>query len=188
MNFITKLTISADLDTMRSDLETTLEKCPWPLEDIHLKTPGNQIGLRCRPTSADPYLDASGGLYDKTKHKFIAKESDFSEFNDLVNPYTKSKLTELAEIEKINLGRVRYMRLMPKTGLSIHHDWEVRYHYVLHTNEHSLFGEYNNNSDTKALCYHIPADSYFYKVDTTRDHFVYNGGWEPRIHLVVCAA
>jgi hypothetical protein len=44
------------------------------------------------------------------------------------------------------------------------------------------------DSDVSAKCYHIPADGYFYKVDTTKDHFVYNGGWEPRIHLVICEA
>ncbi len=43
-------------------------------------------------------------------------------------------------------------------------------------------------NELSAKCYNIPADGSFYRVDTTKEHFVYNGGWEPRIHLVICSA
>jgi hypothetical protein len=75
------------------------------------------------------------------------------------------------------------MRLMPKTGLSVHADSSVRYHFVLKTNPHAYIA---HTFQAGALCFHIPADDTFYKVDTTKHHFVYNGGHEPRIHLVVC--
>jgi hypothetical protein len=78
------------------------------------------------------------------------------------------------------------MRLMPKTGLSIHADVEQRYHFVLNTSPAALFGEYIGDADLAAKCYHLPEDGHFYHVDTTKPHFVYNGGWEPRIHLVIC--
>ena len=80
------------------------------------------------------------------------------------------------------------MRLMPKTGLTVHADFEMRYHYALVTNPNAFFGEKGGENDVAATCYHIPADGNFYRVDTTRHHFVYNGGWEPRIHLVICRA
>jgi hypothetical protein len=80
------------------------------------------------------------------------------------------------------------MRLMPKTGLSVHADFECRYHYVLETNKYAYFGEAVNDNELSAKCYNIPADGSFYRVDTTKEHFVYNGGWEPRIHLVICSA
>jgi hypothetical protein len=35
------------------------------------------------------------------------------------------------------------------------------------------------------VTYHLPCDSSWYKVDTTQTHYVYNGGSEERIHLVV---
>ncbi len=186
-DFITKTNYTADLEKMKEDLDRLLAKYPWPSEDIHRKMPGNQIGLRHRPGAEDQFLDASGGLYDKTLQKFTAMESDFSEFNSLAGEYTKEVLNKLAELEGVTLGRIRYMRLMPKTGLSVHPDFEVRYHYVFETNKYAFFGDATIDGDIKARCYHIPADGHFYKVDTTREHFVFNGGWEPRIHLVVCA-
>jgi hypothetical protein len=39
---------------------------------------------------------------------------------------------------------------------------------------------------TTSVCYHLPADGIWYKVDTREVHWVYNGGEEERIHLVVC--
>ncbi len=187
MKFITKTNCTADFNLMKSDLDTLLIKYPWPVEDIHKKTPGNQIGVTHRPGAEDPYLDAMGGLYDKATNTFIAKESDFSEFNSNVGTYTQQAIKDLAAREGITLGRIRYMRLMPKTGLSVHPDFEARYHFVLETNQYAMFGDATPDDDLCAKCYHIPADGHFYKVDTTRPHFVYNGGWEPRIHLVVCA-
>ena len=54
-----------------------------------------------------------------------------------------------------------------------------------------LFRSFNTNNDEylgiKANCYHLPMDGQWYKVDTTKTHWVYNGGDSPRIHLVVCA-
>jgi len=109
----------------------------------------------------------------------------FTEWVKEVPEYTKNKILELAEVEGINIGRVRYMRLLPKTGLTVHRDFEQRYHYVFDTNPNSFFG-FKTHGDVSAECYHMPQSEFFYKVDTTLDHFVYNGGWEPRIHLVIC--
>jgi len=187
MDFITKTKYTADIDLMRKDLNNLLDQYPWPQEDIHLRIPGNQIGIRHRPGAVDQFLNSAGGLYDKATQTFIAKESDFSEFNELTGAYTKKMLEDLAAKEGFTIGRVRYMRLMPKTGLSVHPDFEMRYHYVFETNKYAYFGDSTVDNDVKAKCYHIPADGHFYKVDTTREHFVFNGGWEPRIHLVVCA-
>lgn len=187
-DFITKTKHTADIHLMKKDLDNLLLEYPWPREDIHLKLPGNQIGIRHRPGANDQFLDASGGLYDKVSKTFIAKESDFSEFNDLAGDYTKQVLEDLASKEGFKLGRIRYMKLMPKTGLSVHPDFEVRYHFVFETNKYAYFGDSTVDGDIKAKCYHVPADGHFYRIDTTREHFVFNGGWEPRIHLVVCAA
>lgn len=187
MNFITKTEHVADFTKMKEDLDRLLVEYPWPELDIHKRLPGNQISIRHRPGAKDQFLDATGGLYDKDTKTFTAKESDFSEFNDLAGAYTKQVLEDLAAKEGFTIGRVRYMRLMPKTGLSVHPDFEMRYHYVFETNKYAYFGDSTVDGDVKAKCYHVPADEHFYKVDTTREHFVFNGGWEPRIHLVVCA-
>lgn len=180
---IRKTTVSVDLEQMKKDLEKVLSIQPWPeVVDV-----GNQIGIRHRPNAGDPWLDAHGSLYDKQLQKFIAVETDFSVWNKDAPNYTKTVIEQLAQQENFTIGRVRYMRQPPKRGLSVHRDIETRYHLVLKTNPFAFFG-FTQPGPVTAQCYHIPDDGYFYHADTTLEHFVYNGGWEERIHLVICAA
>ena len=187
MTFIKKLEITADTEIMLAELNELLKTTGWPEEAVinGRGYPSNQLGVTYRPGAELPWLDATGSLYNKHLQKFIGEEKDFTEWNP-IGPYTLETLNRLSVLENIKFGRVRYMRMMPKTGLSIHTDAEERYHFVLETNKHALFGEYTGDEDVAAKCYHIPACGHFYKVDTTVPHFVYNGGWEPRIHLVIC--
>jgi len=192
MNFITKLDFTVDLEKMREDLDDLLVHRPWPEEDFVRKFPGNQLGISYRKGAQDPWLDAQGNLWDNEKKCFVSEESDFSEINSLVGDYTKSVLKRLEEVENTKLGRIRYMKADSKRGLSVHKDFDVRYHFVLYTNPYSYFIEdFARTGKTEEIvgnCYHLPADGYCYKVDTTRNHTIYNGGWEPRIHLVICKA
>jgi hypothetical protein len=188
MKFITKTESSCDLEKIKQDLNSVLSIYPWPNMTPEKLMPGNQIGLTHRPNAEDVWLDSSGSLYDKKLKEFVGAESDFSLWNPHTPTYTRQVLEALSIAEKTKFGRIRFMRLMPKTGLSIHADFEKRYHLVIETNTNALFGEKVVDDELAAKCYHIPADGYFYKVDTTKDHFVYNGGWEPRIHLVICEA
>lgn len=188
MKFIEKLDFTADIEKMREDLNALLQQISWPEEDIHKKLPGGQLGITYRPGAENVWLDASGSLYDKEAGKFISTESDFTEMNPLVGSYTQEILKQLSYYTGKKFGRIRYMRQQSKRGLSIHRDFEQRYHFVLYTNPNALFGETVNDNELAAKCYHVPANGHFYKVDTTRDHFVYNGGWEDRVHLVICEA
>ena len=176
--FIKKIELTADGDLMRSGLDSVLTMTQWGTE--------NQIGLSYRPGANNLWKDCVGSLYDRETGLDIANEQEFTELNSNVPEYIQSKLEELATLENIKLGRIRIMRLMPKTGLSVHADTSVRYHYVLQTNPHAYIAHTFHAGNVSALCFHIPADNNFYKVDTTKHHFVYNGGQEPRIHLVVC--
>ena len=186
--FIKKIDFSADLEKMSYDLNELIKEIGWPERQVidGKIIPANQIGLTYRKDSNYPWIDASGNLYDKESNTIISKESDFCYWNTLPSSYTKEIIESLSEKEKTKFGRIRYMRSMPKTGLSIHSDFEKRYHYVLETNKDALFGERVDDEHVVAKCYHIPSDGNFYKVDTTRPHFIYNGGWQPRIHLVIC--
>ena len=148
----------------------------------------NQISLKHRPGAVDQWKDGIGSLYNKETKSDIAKESEFTEYNDLLPNYTKSLLIEFSKFIGKDLGRVRFMRQEPKRGLSVHKDTSIRYHLVLSTNQNAFFGFKTGNAAIPAVCYHIPADNQFYQVDTTKEHFVYNGGWEERIHLVICPA
>jgi hypothetical protein len=185
MNFIEKINISVDLEQAQKDLNELLEYHPWPPEDFVRKSSGNQIGVSFRPDAANPWLDADGSLIDKQTGEILGKESDFTEINPFLPSYTRTILNQLSKQQDTRFGRIRYMRLMPKTGLTIHSDTERRYHLALETNPFALLGEYTGGGAMAASCYHIPADGHFYYINTVKPHFVYNGGWEPRIHLVI---
>jgi hypothetical protein len=187
MKFITKLDTKFNVEALRDDLKNILKVYPWPKEDIELKMPGNQLSIKHR-INENIWTDGTGNLYDPIQKKFICSESDFTEFNPHLGDYTREVLKSLEENEGTTFGRIRYMKLEPKKGLSVHRDFNIRYHIVLYTNTNAFFGEIINNDSVSAHCHHLPADGYVYKVDTLKDHFVYNGGWEDRIHIVINSA
>jgi len=190
MNFIEKTNFTAAYTQMKQDLTTLLDRVGgWPQDQtINGKFySGNQLSIKHRPNAEYPILDGVGNLYDFEKQKFHSLETDFTEYLNELPDFTKTVIQQLEDNEKVKFGRIRYMRLPKKRGLSVHRDYELRYHYVFDTNPNSFFGE-KTEGEVTAQCYHIPNDGYFYKVDVTRDHFVYNGGWEDRIHLVLNVA
>ena len=173
--FIKKVIHEVDRAQMLEDLETVLALSPWSAT--------NQIGLTHRPGAQDPWQDAVGSLYDYEQQILHSKESEYSEWNAQCPEYTKTIIQQVAAQNSAGIGRVRYMRLMPKAGLTVHRDAEYRLHYVLQTNPYSYVC---NHMENAALCRHLPDDNSFHLVDTTQDHFVYNGGKTERIHLVIC--
>lgn len=178
--FIEKIkNIDVDIEKIKADLSWVLLQTQW--------APENQIGLVHRPYAEhNKWKDCVGSLYDKEKKIELVQEDEFTEINTNTPDYTKRMLNLLAQQEGFKLGRVRYMLLEPKRGLTVHHDTSVRYHLVIETNPYAYVAQTVNNPVMKAVCYHIPADGSFYCVDTTKEHFVFNGGTEPRIHIVIC--
>ena len=176
---IEKLEFRANLPTVMADLESILKLSPW--DDDH------QIGLTHRPGANNLWKDAVGSLYSAETGEEFANEYEFTEINPQVPETLKNLLLDFAQSQNIKLGRVRIMRALPKRGLTVHRDSSVRYHLVLTTNINSFFGfrDLSRREGVDARCYHVPADSYFYKVDTTKYHFIYNGGKTERVHLVI---
>lgn len=148
----------------------------------------NQISLNSRPWDNDPWHDGAGSTINKRTGQKIMNEQDFTEWNPLPE-FIKKSLLELQSKEKIKFGRIRLMKLESHRGLSVHADFEKRYHYVIQTNIKCYFGfsQTQDQNVPTAICYHIPADGQWYHIDTTKLHFVYNGSNFDRIHLVVCA-
>lgn len=181
--FIKRLETTSNIDLMNSSLNEILSITDWGLL--------NQIGLNYREKTTDTWHDAAGSLYDKQSGDFIDTEYAFDQWNKLPK-YLGDQLRLLVEREKFKIGRVRFMRLLPKTGLSVHRDRESRYHFVLKTNPRAYIAHEvikkipSSDVNMTGVTYHIPANGYWYKVDTTQVHYVYNGGDEERIHLVVC--
>jgi hypothetical protein len=172
---IEKLDFKVDLPMVVKDIETVANMARWN-ED-------NQIGLTHRPGAPYMWKDAVGSLHNDT----TKSENEFTEINYLIPLTLKQMLIDFAEFQGIHLGRVRIMRLPSKRGLTVHRDTTVRYHLVINTNIDSFFGfrDLRQVDGVAAKCYHIPADGHFYKVDTTKIHFVYNGGKTDRIHIVI---
>ena len=103
-------------------------------------------------------------------------EEAYSEFVSLFDDtYYKEVYDEL--IKKYKIGRIRLLWKMPRTTLSWHRDPEPRIHIAIHTNPGARMV-------IESDCFHIPADGSVWFTDTTQYHNAFNGGEEPRVHMV----
>ncbi len=181
---VEKTGFSVNIQNIITDMNVVLSKQEWPHSPLGSDLVANQISLRHRQ-GHESWTDGVGSLKDK-QGNVIAEEKDFTIWHKELPEYTRQVLDDLQQKENVKFGRVRYMRLLPKTGLRVHYDFEYRYHLAITTNRFNMFGHYYEGDLEVAKCYHIPANGYFYKVDTRMPHFVYNGSTEDRIHLVCC--
>ena len=183
MTFIKQLGIQSDTKLILDDLSAI---------DSEIKSMAtmNQVSLRRRLNHISNPFDGIGSLWDEQRKNRVAYEKDFTEWIVNDNIYVRQEIEKLAGTVGFRIGRVRFMQLKPKCGLSVHRDAEKRYHFVLTTNPHCYFAMNNDSefSNIKAVCYTIPQDGHWWEVDTTQTHWVYNGGNTNRIHLVVCEA
>jgi hypothetical protein len=181
---IRKLDLNSSIEIFQRECDTIINSVGW----------GNthQIGLKSKPNSDNLWFDSTGSLYDRGTKSFTNNELDFNVWNLDSNNYIRQEVEKLQEKEKIIIGRVRIMKLLPKIGLSVHKDNEFRYHLVLKTNPSAYFAfnetisPLDSGVTEMGKFYHIPKDGFWYFVDTTKIHWVYNGGKEDRIHIVVC--
>lgn len=175
--------LQVNIDLINRDCDQLIRQVGWGQQ--------NQIGLNSRDQADNIWFDAAGSLYNRTTKEFIGREQDFCNINPLPT-YLRDQLLKLQQSVDIKFGRIRIMRLLPKTGLTVHSDSEPRYHLVLKTNQWCYFcfnesqPDQHQDQDCRAYCYHIPLDSQWYFCDTTKTHWVYNGGQTERIHIVVC--
>lgn len=183
--FIKRLEEISDLSKVNEEFNSILSSVGWGQL--------NQLGFKHRPGAEHPWFDAAGSLFNRQTGELISDESDYSEWTVDSNSYIRQQIEMLERNHGFKCGRVRVMRLMPRSGLSVHQDQEVRYHLVLKTNQKSYIAHrvVDNNPDrsvlpSTAVCYHLPMDGTWYEVDTREVHWVYNGGDDERIHLVVC--
>jgi hypothetical protein len=174
--FIQRTDMLVNLNQVQDDLQTLISINGWPDK--------NQLGLRHRPDAENIWIDSHGSLYDHVNKIFKDTESSFTEWNPHIPKYLKSVIEQAAQKYKFKCGRIRIMRLMPNRGMSVHADIEERFHLVIKTNPYAYIFKVDKETNTP-IGYQLPADGYFYKVDTKLDHFVFNGGKEERIHLVI---
>ncbi len=145
-----------------------------PVRDL-LRERG-QLSITSRPGAEDPLTDALGWLPED------AQEADYSAINDEFRGGAVEQL-----IQKLNFqyGRIRLMRLAPKSCLSVHADSTRRYHYAILTTPDCYLVEMHGDQGT---FHHIPADGRLYEMDARMTHTAINSGRSERIHLVICNA
>ncbi|MEQ1723161.1 MAG: aspartyl/asparaginyl beta-hydroxylase domain-containing protein [Pseudobdellovibrio sp.] len=136
-------------------------------------------------TSSDgnSLFDGVGSLYNYEKKEFIAPTE---KFNILNNVFVSTEVESLYMFVKnfamqnyqVNIGRVRLMRLEPKTCLTYHLDLEeFRFHVPLISNEKCFFV-------VNDLVYRMSDTSTLYKFKTNLLHTAVNASTEIRDHLV----
>jgi hypothetical protein len=133
----------------------------------------SQLSVKSR--SGNDLLDGIGSINEYKG----ASEKDFDKINSFFKNSDVERLLSSLEDDGYKHGRVRIMRMSPKTVYSYHMDCEPRLHFALQTNENSML-----IIDDKV--YRIPADGKGYWADTTKLHTAVNASLDAfRIHLVI---
>jgi len=133
-----------------------------------------QLALHTFAGSADPWYDGC------RKQRDIGADSDY----DILNPELRGTyFEEVFGLMPFKPFRARLMSLDPAVCYSIHRDQTPRYHIAIKTTPQARFV-----FTERQRIVHIPADGRVYFVDTREEHTAFNGGTEPRIHLVVGGA
>jgi hypothetical protein len=194
-DLITKLPWKYNIGKLNAHLIAMMqwEECEWSYN--------NSISFTYDPnTEADlPWQKAiHGGAIERSRQNNVISRKDewYSVFID------RFALTEFAEVWKdmnsrIDGGifRMRLVRMMPRTCLSIHVDFSVRYIIPIVTNKNCLTlidqGDTNFVSNDIKIdnvgSYHLPADGGVYRFDACNHHTGFNGGSTPKIQLVISA-
>jgi hypothetical protein len=110
-------------------------------------------------------------------------ERDFTEFEDRLRSGPLGAARDAIAALGFALGRIRLMRVRPRTCYSVHNDTSARIHIPLVTNEMALmiFPEQRH-------VVHFPADGGIWFTDTTLKHTAMNGGMATRVHFVAALA
>ena len=154
-----KTNIKVDLESLKQDFLIN--------QNIWNRTK-NRICLN-NHDGIDDYKENAGQRFIYTEYKYM-------------NTAFKNTIWE----ETLNLipnkiARARVMIMKYESVLNIHRDIECRWHLALFTDPACVFYDYESNTT-----FHIPADGYFYRIDTRRLHTTFNATSNfDRVHLVV---
>jgi len=138
----------------------------------------NQLSLR---ESVD-WFGGVGSLYDYDKGEFVASTAEFdTSCKKLEGTYLAeviSSVEEIAAIDGVKIGRIRVMRINPKTCYSLHTDpEEFRYHIPLETNYQCFFVV---DKDVVRM----PEVGTLYRFKTNSEHTAVNASFQVRLHIV----
>ena len=173
-----------DLQKELSDLIQN-KKLIWPNN--------NQICINTLSTHPDDYQIGCGSLeldWHNTKKTLLADGTEEIHVPKLANPRQESDFDTLCTVfrdtlfddvysdlkQKYSIGRIRLMKMKPKTCLSWHIDLCARVHYPIKTQDGCMM------IIDQQVC-HMPANTWWY-TDTHKHHTAINASRSDRIHLV----
>jgi len=138
----------------------------------------NQASLR----QSDDWFAGTGSLYDYNAQQFVGSTASYTQTSEkLAGSYLEMMIKFVeghAAEEGVKIGRVRLMRLLPKTCYTLHTDLEeFRYHIPVQTNNSNFFVIDNN-------VYRMPTAGQLYRFKTNAAHTAVNASTEPRTHIV----
>lgn len=139
----------------------------------------NQVSLR---KSESGWFDGVGSLYDAPSKSFINTTDDFSKPNEkLIGTYVEQVIHEVEDVAQgdgVKIGRIRLMRLQPRTCYTLHKDpEEFRYHIPLITSWKSFFA-------VDDIIYRMEKAGHLYKFKTSAFHTAVNASKIYRLHIV----
>lgn len=171
----------------KTPLKFNIEKLQFDVRNLSELVPfepiSHQISLTHR-LGFNSFYDGIGDLRETNTSDPEAATQQFSELNsELKGTYLYSVCEEVREQLGLPIGRIRLMKLGPKSCLSMHHDYGFRFHIPVFTNEQCYFSFANSPP------VHLPATGELYWTNTLMPHSVMNGSSdEDRIHLVFAAS
>lgn len=158
--FLEKTNIQVDLEKLRQDFLKNISS--WPIYRNRI-TLNNHDGI-------DEYVK-------NNKQRLI-----YTEFNHMNSLFKNTIWEDTLKQFPGKIGRARLMMLPHEKLLTLHRDFEARWHIALFTDPSCVTYDFEEQKG-----YHIPADGYIYKLDGRKLHTVFNCSNNfDRVHLVVC--
>lgn len=158
--FLEKTDFKVDLEGLRADYLKNLEL--WPMHK-------NRIALN-NHDGVDEYVKNNG-------QRLI-----YTEFKHMNSIFKNTIWEDTLKLFPGKIGRARLMILPHEKLLTVHRDYEVRWHIALFTDPSCVTYDFEDK-----VGYNIPDDGYIYRLDGRKLHTVFNCSNNfNRVHLVVC--
>ena len=176
--------LNFDISRLRSDLDKILKNKKFNSPGVtHFGAiPINQIPNDENSIKGNNIRGKYWTIADDTG-KEVSRDVDIDEskYTQLVPEFEKTYFKEVFEIlsKKYKLGRVRLLLKEPRSTLSWHKDPECRLHVPIITN-------LGCSMVIENVAKHLPADGNVTITNNTKYHNFFNGGEQPRVHLVAC--
>jgi hypothetical protein len=176
MASITELPYTFNVEKIQFDIQERVFSDPVWNEERWNKL--NQFSLR----ETSDWFEGVGSLYDYDTKTWTNATSNFkAPCTKIAGTYLDHVIKvveELGQEENVKIGRVRVMRLRPKTCLTLHKDTdEFRFHIPLQTSLKSFFVE-------GGIVERMPVVGRLYRFKTNNWHTAVNASTEDRTHIV----